>query len=1068
MSRRRPNVRQYSAEDQALTDISKEAENRLAAKRAARNEAREIRMKEIERQQKEVEEKEKHGNTTSDGPSRIRPAASTGSSRRGSDDSSEGGGDSISSKERDVKKELRGLEDRYKQAMMTSAQLDNEKQSLVYNLELLKDQLEEQAEGFTELQREYKDKHRDLELTKRELQAVKLELKGLREQNDYKDRLIAESGLVIVAAENGELALERSKEAPSSNGPIGTGGLLLSSESLDLLNKGREGSLGTHSLASSPPSASHSTHPLPTTTTTTLPSASQAAPEEPRAGSDDLDGSSVDGVSLLEGSSVDLVGSSACLASKDGGGGGDTDTVSAVSDAGSHSPGANSSLNSPNASSGVKNEDSSSELTEKVQGSDGAGDESVLVGMLSTSHDEDNSCCTDDTQEGTDRENSGKSDANLQGEGSDLPSVIITGCSHSQGVDTPESDAEDEDGGDEFYDAVSTPLPSPLDPGARFEVVEGVSTGESSTDAVAGEGVTESQVDKGDNDKASVVGEGREERGEMDDKDVVGGAEDKSGESCTDTVAEEGVLQSQVDEGGDDEASGGGEGGGSEKGGEVEDKDEVEVAEEKSGNLGKDAEGEKDVGNEEKNDGGGVENINSGETVETDQPDEAKENKTEATEKDIEGRGTGVEKETEGGDDDTTEASLADRAEEGGGNDLDENVDGSVAAVSAEEKGGSDVDVCVEEKVADTQHEQSSQDDTNASLGGGASDSASSKPFEKGDEESDDVSNKGEGAMVVDTDECEKEESLRGENESGEQDTGEPSSGSDLKETMDTSDIPSASASMTDLDEKKAGEGTEEATIAGKAQDKKENEAEIEESSPEETQPETTQGGFTDKAGEANVGEIADDAEDSESKTEKDTSAAKNSDDLPDTLSPLLDNRKPQNRDLSEGGTSDGSEALLGDDGYDFDDIDEALTDGSPKASKDKGQGEKNDLEGDAVSFGSKDSGLQESMSNKELEANKGDGASFGSRDSGLQEGKESEGVQEDTVSVQSRDSGAGGVTGAEGGSPGVVGSRESLDLEAKLDKLQASQDASPASPSAKDKHAHKKSKFKRFKNIFK
>ncbi|KAK7109933.1 leucine-rich repeat flightless-interacting protein 2-like isoform X2 [Littorina saxatilis] len=243
MSRRRPNVRQYSAEDQALTDISKEAENRLAAKRAARNEAREIRMKEIERQQKEVEEKEKHGNTTSDGPSRIRPAASTGSSRRGSDDSSEGGGDSISSKERDVKKELRGLEDRYKQAMMTSAQLDNEKQSLVYNLELLKDQLEEQAEGFTELQREYKDKHRDLELTKRELQAVKLELKGLREQNDYKDRLIAESGLVIVAAENGELALERSKEAPSSNGPIGTGGLLLSSESLDLLNKGREGSL---------------------------------------------------------------------------------------------------------------------------------------------------------------------------------------------------------------------------------------------------------------------------------------------------------------------------------------------------------------------------------------------------------------------------------------------------------------------------------------------------------------------------------------------------------------------------------------------------------------------------------------------------------------------------------------------------------------------------------------------------------------------------------------------------------------------------------------------------------
>ena len=56
--------------------------------------------------------------------------------------------------------ELRELEEKYKAAMMTSAQLDNEKQSLVYQVELLKDQLEEQDEGYTELQRQYKDKCR--------------------------------------------------------------------------------------------------------------------------------------------------------------------------------------------------------------------------------------------------------------------------------------------------------------------------------------------------------------------------------------------------------------------------------------------------------------------------------------------------------------------------------------------------------------------------------------------------------------------------------------------------------------------------------------------------------------------------------------------------------------------------------------------------------------------------------------------------------------------------------------------------------------------------------------------
>lgn len=81
-------------------------------------------------------------------------------SRRGSDESSEGSGDGPPGKERDLKIELRSLEEKYKIAMMSSAQLDNEKQSLVYQVELLKDQLEEQAEAYTELQRENKEQHR--------------------------------------------------------------------------------------------------------------------------------------------------------------------------------------------------------------------------------------------------------------------------------------------------------------------------------------------------------------------------------------------------------------------------------------------------------------------------------------------------------------------------------------------------------------------------------------------------------------------------------------------------------------------------------------------------------------------------------------------------------------------------------------------------------------------------------------------------------------------------------------------------------------------------------------------
>ncbi|XP_077071673.1 leucine-rich repeat flightless-interacting protein 2 isoform X42 [Siphateles boraxobius] len=56
--KRTPSKNGLTAEEDALNVIAKEAEARLAAKRAARAEAREIRMRELERQQKEVSDDE--------------------------------------------------------------------------------------------------------------------------------------------------------------------------------------------------------------------------------------------------------------------------------------------------------------------------------------------------------------------------------------------------------------------------------------------------------------------------------------------------------------------------------------------------------------------------------------------------------------------------------------------------------------------------------------------------------------------------------------------------------------------------------------------------------------------------------------------------------------------------------------------------------------------------------------------------------------------------------------------------------------------------------------------------
>ncbi|XP_066202264.1 leucine-rich repeat flightless-interacting protein 1 isoform X14 [Saccopteryx leptura] len=69
--KRLPNRERLTAEDEALNQIAREAEARLAAKRAARAEAREIRMRELERQQKEASDEDERMSVGSRGSLRT-------------------------------------------------------------------------------------------------------------------------------------------------------------------------------------------------------------------------------------------------------------------------------------------------------------------------------------------------------------------------------------------------------------------------------------------------------------------------------------------------------------------------------------------------------------------------------------------------------------------------------------------------------------------------------------------------------------------------------------------------------------------------------------------------------------------------------------------------------------------------------------------------------------------------------------------------------------------------------------------------------------------------------------
>uniref|UniRef100_A0A672R1L6 Leucine-rich repeat flightless-interacting protein 2 n=1 Tax=Sinocyclocheilus grahami TaxID=75366 RepID=A0A672R1L6_SINGR len=230
--KRAPIKDRFSAEDEALSSIAREAEARLAAKRAARAEARDIRMRELEQQQKELDEKcDKQFTDTYSRPSSrcTTPALSAAalaslggsSSRRGSGDA----GSIIMDAEasiselkdiydlkdqiqdvegrymqglKELKDSLSEVEEKYKKAMVSNAQLDNEKANLIYQVDTLKDVIEEMEEQMSELHRETEEKSKELERQKHTCSVQQHKLEDMKEGIRQRDELIE--------------ALERQKE----------------------------------------------------------------------------------------------------------------------------------------------------------------------------------------------------------------------------------------------------------------------------------------------------------------------------------------------------------------------------------------------------------------------------------------------------------------------------------------------------------------------------------------------------------------------------------------------------------------------------------------------------------------------------------------------------------------------------------------------------------------------------------------------------------------------------------------------------------------------------------------
>ncbi|XP_030407144.1 leucine-rich repeat flightless-interacting protein 2 isoform X1 [Gopherus evgoodei] len=94
---------------------------------------------------------------------------------------------------KELKDSLSEVEEKYKKAMVSNAQLDNEKNNLIYQVDTLKDVIEEREEQMSEFYRENEEKSKELERQKHMCNVLQYKMDELKEGLRQRDELIEEN-----------------------------------------------------------------------------------------------------------------------------------------------------------------------------------------------------------------------------------------------------------------------------------------------------------------------------------------------------------------------------------------------------------------------------------------------------------------------------------------------------------------------------------------------------------------------------------------------------------------------------------------------------------------------------------------------------------------------------------------------------------------------------------------------------------------------------------------------------------------------------------------------------------
>ncbi|KRZ83122.1 Leucine-rich repeat flightless-interacting protein 2 [Trichinella sp. T8] len=217
MNGRRRAVNRYTAEDQALDKIARDAEDRLSKKRQARAEARLIRIRELEKQQREADEESDRRYDMLIDSNRVIPViprvpmlspSHSGLLRKVDDDSA--------TVDQNLADRLAETEEKFRKAMVLYSQIDNEKSALLYEIDLLNDKLEDDEEAVAQFQRENRDLRNESRLMKVKLKEIYAEKLSLAAKLKEREDLIADAGLVVVEKSADDVAVVANGQQPSS------------------------------------------------------------------------------------------------------------------------------------------------------------------------------------------------------------------------------------------------------------------------------------------------------------------------------------------------------------------------------------------------------------------------------------------------------------------------------------------------------------------------------------------------------------------------------------------------------------------------------------------------------------------------------------------------------------------------------------------------------------------------------------------------------------------------------------------------------------------------------------